>query len=365
LTLNRKKSTGNSAHPYGVNTVDSAKENARLQNCLYLETLGLGFGSNQTVGVYRAGAPERHLSVCGDKKLFAYFLEPLAPVFRVDNNVYRRRKAPLSNGTSMEMTGFFWLATIVMVVVALGFVALPLLKNNRRNVVLAVVVALPLVAAGLYMKLGSPTASMVSATTTRSGRAPENEGSSATSEKLGSVASMVEGLARRLETNPEDGDSWLLLARAYKHLNRIEDATSAYERATALGRVDADLAALGSEKAVETTVDAQIFGNVSLSSAAKEIVRPSDIIFIFARAVDGPPMPVAVLQRPATDLPIDFLLNDSQSMTAGMELSKFEQVIVTARVTRKGDAMTALQGLEATSETIRVADNRHLDLIIE
>ena len=58
-------------------------------------------------------------------------------------------------------------------------------------------------------------------------------------------------------------------------------------------------------------------------------------------------------------------VHDSQSMTAGMELSKFEQVIVTARVTRKGDAMTALQGLEATSETIRVADNRHLDLIIE
>jgi len=287
------------------------------------------------------------------------------PFFVLLINVYRGRKAPLLNETSMEITGFFWLATIVMAVVALGFVALPLLQNNRRNVVLAVTIALPLVAAGLYMKLGSPTVSMVGATTTQSGRTTENESSSAASEKIGSVASMVEGLALRLEENPEDADSWLLLARSYKHLNRIEDATSAYEKATALGRVDADLAALGSEKAVETTVDAQIFGNVSLSSAAKEIIKPGDTVFIFARAVDGPPMPVAVLQRPATDLPIDFLLNDSQSMTAGMELSKFEQVIVTARVTRKGDAMTSLQGLEATSETIRVADNRHLDLIIE
>jgi len=252
-----------------------------------------------------------------------------------------------------------------MTVVALSFVALPLLRDHRRIVLVAVATALPLVAAGLYMKLGSPTAGGVDATAVRKGRVSEDESRAATSDKIGSVASMVDGLAQRLELNPEDGGSWLLLARSYKHLNRIEDAASTYEKAVELGQFDADLAALGGDKTSESVIGAQIFGNVRLSSAAKEKVRPSDTVFIFARAVDGPPMPVAVLQRPATDLPIDFLLNDSQSITAGMELSNFEQVIVTARVTRKGDAMTALQGLEATSGTIRVADNHHLDLIIK
>jgi cytochrome c-type biogenesis protein CcmH/NrfG len=55
---------------------------------------------------------------------------------------------------------------------------------------------------------------------------------------------MVEGLAKRLESNPEDGASWLLLAKSYKHLGLVPDAIAAYSRAAALGKTDTDLAAL-------------------------------------------------------------------------------------------------------------------------
>jgi hypothetical protein len=48
-----------------------------------------------------------------------------------------------------------------------------------------------------------------------------------------------------------------------------------------------------------------------------------------------------------------------------MKLSNFEQVVVTARVSRSGVATDALQDLEAKSEPIVVAENRHLDLLIE
>ena len=257
------------------------------------------------------------------------------------------------------MTQLFWVATIVMAVVAFGFVALPLLRNNRKNVLLVVAIALPLVAAGLYTTLGSPTANSVGETASQA---------TPPKDKLGSVASMVEGLVQRLEEDPNDGGNWLLLARSYKYLNRIEDAVAAYEKAAALGEVDAELAALSEPEISETTTtssDAQIFGNVRIAATALDVVTPTDTVFIFAKAVDGPPMPVAVLRRPVADLPIDFLLNDSQSMTAGMKLSDFEQVIVTARITRSGDATLALQGLEANSGLIRVADNQHLNLIIQ
>ena len=76
-------------------------------------------------------------------------------------------------------------------------------------------------------------------------------------------------------------------------------------------------------------------------------------------------MPVAVLQRPVSDLPLDFLLNDSQAMSADMKLSNYEQVTVTARISRSGVATEALQGLEAKSEVVVVAENPHLNLIIE
>jgi hypothetical protein len=52
-------------------------------------------------------------------------------------------------------------------------------------------------------------------------------------------------------------------------------------------------------------------------------------------------------------------------MVAGMNLSSFDEVVVTARITRGGDATVALQGLEAKSDTVRIADNRHLNLTIK
>ena len=71
------------------------------------------------------------------------------------------------------------------------------------------------------------------------------------------------------------------------------------------------------------------------------------------------------MQRRASDLPLDFLLNDTQAMTPDFKLSDFEQVTVTARISRSGIATEALQGLEAKSAAVLVAENKHLNLTIE
>jgi len=244
-----------------------------------------------------------------------------------------------------------------MAVVAFGFVAMPLLKANRKATLLTVAIAVPLLAAGLYLQLGSPDANEI--------RHQPSQPASDESSNVGSVASMIDGLASRLSDNPDDGGSWLLLARSYRHLNRIDEAVDAYERAAALGQFDAELAELGSSMGEAQSTGARIYGNVKLSPDAVDIVQPTDTVFIFAKAVNGPAAPIAVLQRAASELPIDFLLNDSQSMVAGQKLSNFDEVVVTARITRGGDATVALQGLEAKSDTIMVADNRHLNLTIE
>jgi len=261
----------------------------------------------------------------------------------------------------INMSAVFWVATIVMTLLAFTFVATPLIRNNRRFGLLGIAAALPIFAASLYWFVGSPQAAGVDIqehTSKPAVAAPQKK-------SVGSVASMIDGLAARLEGNPDDGKSWLLLARSYNHLQRIPDAIDAYQHAVALGEYDGDLAALsGSPSSGELAV-AQVFGNVRLSERSKEIVLPTDTVFIFARAVGGPPMPVAVLQRSVSDLPLDFLLNDSQAMSAETKLSNYEQVIVTARISRSGVAADALKGLEAKSEEIVVAENRHLNLIIE
>jgi len=263
-----------------------------------------------------------------------------------------------------NLSTVFWVTSIVMALLAFSFVAMPLIKNNRRFGLVGVAVALPVFAAGLYWFVGSPQATSIDALTRMPIRSKPNAAAS-NPESVASVASMVDGLAARLRDNPDDGKSWLLLARSYNHLNRVAEAHEAYKNAVSLGEHDEDLATLTESRASAESARAQVFGNLQLSDRSKAIVLPTDTVFIFARAIGGPPMPVAVLQRPVSDLPLDFLLNDSQAMSADMKLSNYEQVTVTARISRSGVATEALQGLEAKSEVVVVAENPHLNLIIE
>ena len=59
---------------------------------------------------------------------------------------------------------------------------------------------------------------------------------------LASVESMIGGLEDRLRTNPSDGKGWLLLAKSYRHMGRMDDARMAYRKAEALGTSDASVA---------------------------------------------------------------------------------------------------------------------------
>lgn len=260
----------------------------------------------------------------------------------------------------MEMTAVFWVATLVMVVIAVGFVARPLLLTKRSGTVIALTAGLPVVAAGLYLALGSPSSTGSAAT-----RVPSAimKTATATENKVGSVASMVDGLAARLEQSPGDAGSWLLLARSYKHLNRNAEALAAYEKAAALGQFDADLASMAGGD-IATAVS-RISGTVSLSESAATVVNPTDTVFVFAKAVDGPAMPIAVLRRAASELPISFVLDDSLSMTPDLKLSDFPSVTITARISRGGDATVTLRSLEAKSGPITIADNQPINLTID
>jgi cytochrome c-type biogenesis protein CcmH len=82
-----------------------------------------------------------------------------------------------------------------------------------------------------------------------------------------------------------------------------------------------------------------VSGVVNLSPALAAKVAPGDTVFIFARATQGPRMPLAILKRKAGELPIRFVLDDSTAMSPAMQLSKFPQVEVGVRVSKSGNAM--------------------------
>jgi cytochrome c-type biogenesis protein CcmH len=83
---------------------------------------------------------------------------------------------------------------------------------------------------------------------------------------------------------------------------------------------------------------ARISGSVRLSPALAAQVAPTDTVFIVARAATGPRMPLAVMRRTAAELPIAFALDDGMAMSPEMKLSNFASVVVTARISRSGNA---------------------------
>jgi cytochrome c-type biogenesis protein CcmH len=81
-----------------------------------------------------------------------------------------------------------------------------------------------------------------------------------------------------------------------------------------------------------------VSGTVTLAPALAAKARPDDILFVFARAAEGPRMPLAILRKQVKDLPFSFTLDDSMAMTPTMRLSSTPRVVVGARISARGDA---------------------------
>ncbi|MGH8564829.1 MAG: c-type cytochrome biogenesis protein CcmI [Gammaproteobacteria bacterium] len=107
-----------------------------------------------------------------------------------------------------------------------------------------------------------------------------------------------------------------------------------------------------SPTAPETRGEARVEVRVELDGALSERVSPSDTVFVFARAPKGPRMPLAVARRPAKDLPVTIVLDDSQAMAPQMRMSRFSEVLVGARVSRSGDPMPQTGDLEGLAAGI-------------
>ena len=96
-----------------------------------------------------------------------------------------------------------------------------------------------------------------------------------------------------------------------------------------------------------------ITGRVSVDPKLRERIAPNDTLFIFARAVNGPRMPLAVVRATAGELPREFRLDDSMAMTPAARLSGASDVIVEARISKTGSATPATGDLQGTSAAVK------------
>ena len=326
--------------------------------------------------------------------------------------------------------------------------------SQGRRTAWLLALAVPLVVAGLYLRLGQPQVLQAAA---------QAAGASPGAPTAKEIEAMVNQMADRLENGPPeqtaDPTAWAMLARSMAALQRYPEADRAYLRAIALaprnaqlladradlllmvrgpqGRIEADsliaqalqidpqqlkalalagsaamerqdwpagvayleraqrVAPAGSEFAAElarslaaareagglpaqavaqnpaaaptasvsntappaaaalalnlaqpaqalTPAQAQAFavsGSVNLLPAFKSAVPAGSTLFIYARAVQGPRMPLAVLRLPLGSWPVTFKLDDALAMSPELRLSQFKEVVVQARISRSGEAL--------------------------
>jgi cytochrome c-type biogenesis protein CcmH len=89
--------------------------------------------------------------------------------------------------------------------------------------------------------------------------------------------------------------------------------------------------------AVKPMPSALLTVTVGLDRGLKAKVRASDTVFVFARAVSGQPIPLAVKRLTVADLPVTVSLSDADAMMPQLRLSGFKEVQLVARVSRAGN----------------------------
>ena len=103
---------------------------------------------------------------------------------------------------------------------------------------------------------------------------------------------------------------------------------------------------------------------VVLSDEIADRVAPEDTLFIYAQALEGPPMPLAVLRRQAGDLPLEVTIDDSMAMIPDHKLSNYENVRIQARISKSGNAEVSSGDIVGINENVPVATEEMVEIEI-
>ncbi len=107
---------------------------------------------------------------------------------------------------------------------------------------------------------------------------------------------------------------------------------------------------------VEVTIDAEMNSRV----------KGSDTIFVFAKAANGPPAPLAVSKHQVRQLPLKIELTEQMAMIADMSIGSFDEITVTARVSKSGNPIQQAGDLVSETELVTPKTaNQTVSLVID
>lgn len=150
-------------------------------------------------------------------------------------------------------------------------------------------------------------------------------------------------------------------------LKQVHLARTGDNQGQAIEEIDKAIAIAqqGGEPQATTHANTGIKVTVKLAKELQTKLQGGEVLFVFAKALNGPPMPLAVVRQNVDRFPIEVLLNDSQSMMPELKLSKFESVIVSARISKTGTPQGESGDLEAVAVPVTQQGKlQQVDLLI-
>jgi len=104
--------------------------------------------------------------------------------------------------------------------------------------------------------------------------------------------------------------------------------------------------------------------NVSIAENVLKKVSMDDTVYIFAKAVSGPPMPLAVVRKQVKDFPLQVILDDSMAMIPDMKISSFPNVTVSAHISRSGQPRAQSGDVKSEIRTVNSSQKEKIKLTI-
>lgn len=104
---------------------------------------------------------------------------------------------------------------------------------------------------------------------------------------------------------------------------------------------------------------------IKLASKYRNKVKPSATVFVYARAVNGPALPLAAKKLQVKDLPATVTLDDSMAMSPKNKLSNYTRIYIGARVSQSGNAMPSRGDLQGRSGSVATKDNKAIEVTID
>jgi cytochrome c-type biogenesis protein CcmH len=171
---------------------------------------------------------------------------------------------------------------------------------------------------------------------------------------------------RALKIDPDHGKALALAGTVAFEKKDYAAALRYWEKLATLAPPDSEMArgvqasiaearSLAAAQSEASDKAAGVSGTVSLAPGLAGKAAPGDTVFIFARAAEGPRMPLAILRKKVSDLPVAFTLDDSSAMSPAARLSGTLQVIIGARISKSGDAMPQPGDLQGLSKPVNNA----------